>query len=375
MLHLDGSHSLELVAVYGLVSCLALLVLGNGLGRLVDVWPRDAMIRAAILTQNITVSLTCIILALHFSEIFPPSSTVTIYISGTAILLYTLSYLASVAARISVEKDWIVVLCEEDSARLAEVNTNVRTIDLVCNLLAPTLAGILLQHSSYFAAALILVFWVLMSATLELLLLMHIFKSNPILASKEMASGEREGAEAEEGESDSSPWFYENFAGWQTYFRHPVRDSGLGLAMLYMTVLGFDNITWGFCYNQGVTESVLGTLTAVSALVGVMGARVFPLLAGKIGLTSTGLLGFAVQSCCLAFSVASVWAPGSPFSLSAPDSPTHLETSNHDQLVPRYHNTAWRTLGNLTTTVTTTTTADSSYSYISVILLLVGRLG
>ena len=98
---------------------------------------------------------------MSFSQgIFPSSSTVTIYISGTAILLYTLSYLASVAARISVEKDWIVVLCEEDSARLAEVNTNVRTIDLVCNLLAPTLAGILLQHSSYFTAALILVFWV-----------------------------------------------------------------------------------------------------------------------------------------------------------------------------------------------------------------------
>ena len=55
------------MAVYGLVSCLALLVLGNGLGRLVDVWPRDKMIRAAILTQNITVSVTCIILALHFS--------------------------------------------------------------------------------------------------------------------------------------------------------------------------------------------------------------------------------------------------------------------------------------------------------------------
>ena len=105
----------------------------------------------------------------------------------------------------------------------------------------------------------------------------------------------------------------------------------------------------------------------------------FPLLAGKIGLTSTGLLGFGVQSCCLAFSVASVWAPGSPFSLSAPDSPSHLETTNHDQLVPGQHqydhqyNTAWRTADNLTTTATVTTiTADKSY--ISVILLLVGRL-
>ena len=118
---------------------------------------------------------------------------------------------------------------------------------------------------------------VLVSATLELLLLMHIFKKNPILASKETASatGEREGAEAEgeEGESGRCPWFYKNFAGWKTYFHHPVRDSGLGLAMLYMTVLGFDSITWGFCRYQGVTESVLGALTALSALVGVAGAR------------------------------------------------------------------------------------------------------
>ena len=95
-----------------------------------------------------------------FQGIFPPSSTLTLCLSGTAIFLYTLSYLASVAARISVEKDWIVVLCEEDSARLAEVNTNVRTIDLVCNLLAPILAGFLVQYCTYFAAALILVFWV-----------------------------------------------------------------------------------------------------------------------------------------------------------------------------------------------------------------------
>ena len=86
-----------------------------------------------------------------------------------------------------------------------------------------------------------------MSATLELLLLMHIFKKNPLLASKEKpSSGEREAAETDEDDSGGRcPWFYKNFVGWKTYFRHPVRDSGLGLAMLYMTVLGFDNITWG----------------------------------------------------------------------------------------------------------------------------------
>ena len=181
-------------------------------------------------------------------------------------LLYTVSYLCSVTARISVEKDWIVCLCEDDTSRLATVNTNVRTIDLVCNLLAPTLAGIVIENCSYLVAAVILVFWVLVSATLELLLLMQVYKKNPRLHDKCVATEE----------AGSSPWFYENFTGWQTYFTHPVRDAGLGMALLYMTVLGFDNITWGFCYHQGVTESVLGALTALSALVGVLGARLFP---------------------------------------------------------------------------------------------------
>ena len=38
--------------------------------------------------------------------------------------------------------------------------------------------------------------------------------------------------------------------GWVTYMKHPVRNAGLGLAFLYMTVLGFDSITWSYCLLQ-----------------------------------------------------------------------------------------------------------------------------
>ena len=297
-------------------------------------------------------------------EVFVPSSTTTVLISGTALLLYTTSYLSSVAARISVEKDWIVCLCEDDTSTLARVNTNVRTIDLVCNLLAPTLAGVVIERCSYFVAALILVFWVLVSASLELVLLMQVYKKNSRLQDKAVAGDEAEAAPC-----------YKNFSGWKTYFTHHVREAGLGLAMLYMTVLGFDNITWGYCYHQGVSESVLGALTALSALVGVAGARLFPLLARKVGLTTAGLLGFTLQSCLLAVSVSSVWAPGSPFSPSGPDSQDHLESTNHDQVLPNQYvpppvspNTSWR-MDNQTN-ISITSHQDSSY--ISVTLLLVG---
>ena len=40
------------------------------------------------------------------------------------------------------------------------------------------------------------------------------------------------------------------YQGWLTYMKHPVRNAGLGLAFLYMTVLGFDSITWSYCLLQ-----------------------------------------------------------------------------------------------------------------------------
>ena len=68
------------------------------------------------------------------------------------------------------------------------------------------------------------------------------------------------------------------FQGWKSYYEHNVRDAGIGMAILWLTVLGFDNITLGYCKQQGVSESVLGILTGVSALVGVAGTRLYPVL-------------------------------------------------------------------------------------------------
>ena len=59
-----------------------------------------------------------------------------------------------------MEKDWIVAVCGGSCARLSVTNTNVRTIDLAANLLAPLLAGQLLYFCPYYIAALVLIIWV-----------------------------------------------------------------------------------------------------------------------------------------------------------------------------------------------------------------------
>ena len=103
---------------------------------------------------------------------------------------------------------------------------------------------------------------------------------------------------------------------WLCYMRHPARDAGLGLAFLYMTVLGFDNITWGYCLNQCVTESVLGATVGVSAIFGVLGSVTFPFLRKRVGLNRSGVVGTIFQTTALSMCVISVWLVGSPFDIN-----------------------------------------------------------
>ena len=79
-------------------------------------------------------------------------------------------------------------------------------------------------------------------------------------------------------------------SSWRIYFGHEVRNAGIGLAFLYMTVLGFDSITTGYAYSQGVPESILGILLAVGAGVGLLGSVAFPTFVRFVGVERTGNL-------------------------------------------------------------------------------------
>ena len=70
------------------------------------------------------------------------------------------------------------------------------------------------------------------------------------------------------------------------------------------------------------------------------------MLLRRLTLTTTGLLGFSLQTLCLTLCVFSVWAPGSPFSLASWDSSissnislvihddniSHLQPAGHDEV-------------------------------------------
>ncbi|XP_076461583.1 ferroportin-like isoform X2 [Babylonia areolata] len=103
------------------------------------------------------------------------------------------------------------------------------------------------------------------------------------------------------------------YRGWRTYMRYSVALAGMALACLYMTVLGFDNITVAYAVTQGVSESILGVLMGASAVFGILGTFAYPIMRRRLGLVRTGIFALSCEVTCLILCVVSVWMPGSPF--------------------------------------------------------------
>eukprot|EP00092_Neocalanus_flemingeri_P013086 GFUD01014101.1.p1 GENE.GFUD01014101.1~~GFUD01014101.1.p1 ORF type:complete len:517 (-),score=89.43 GFUD01014101.1:192-1742(-) len=305
-------EDLSLIAAYGLANSAVSIIFGASIGNWIDSSKRLRAAKTFLIIQNFSVALDCCLLAAYFHwreeavEYF--GSWITILVSVVSIVIALVSTLASAGSKIVVEKDWIVVIAGGDDDKLASMNSIFRTIDLVCLTVSPVLAGALFTYTNYVIAAIAIGAWNVFSVFVEYFLLVSIYKQFGGLAKKIVP---------QTGTPDASGGIRDkitgSYQGWVYYFSHKVRFAGLGLACLYMTVLGFDNITWAYSIMQCVSESVLGILVAVSALVGIVGSLAFPPLRKLLGAERTGMVGMGALVMSLSLCVVSVWLPGSPF--------------------------------------------------------------
>ncbi|XP_008833858.1 solute carrier family 40 member 1 [Nannospalax galili] len=346
-------NSLLLTAVYGLVVAGSVLVLGAIIGDWVDKNARLKVAQASLVVQNVSVILCGIILMMVFLH---KNELLTMYhgwvLTACYILIITIANianLASTATAITIQRDWIVVVAGEDRSRLADMNATIRRIDQLTNILAPMAVGQIMTFGSPVIGCGFISGWNLVSMCVEYFLLWKVYQKTPALAVK--AALKVEEAELKQlnlpkdtepkplegthlmGEKDSNihelereqePTCASQIAepfrtfrdGWVSYYNQPVFLAGMGLAFLYMTVLGFDCITTGYAYTQGLSGSILSILMGASAITGIMGTVAFTWLRRKCGLVRTGLFSGLAQLSCLILCVISVFMPGSPLDLS-----------------------------------------------------------
>ncbi|XP_012632310.1 ferroportin [Microcebus murinus] len=346
-------NNLLLTAVYGLVVAGSVLVLGAIIGDWVDKNARLKVAQTSLVVQNVSVILCGIILMMVFLH---KNELLTMYhgwvLTSCYILIITIANianLASTATAITIQRDWIVVVAGEDRSKLADMNATVRRIDQLTNILAPMVVGQIMTFGSPVIGCGFISGWNLVSMCVEYFLLWKVYQKTPALAVKAALKVEEtelkqlnvhkdtepnplEGTHlmgekdpnVHELEHEQEPTCASQMAepfrtfrdGWVSYYNQPVFLAGMGLAFLYMTVLGFDCITTGYAYTQGLSGSILSILMGASAVTGIMGTVAFTWLRRKCGLVRTGLISGLAQLSCLTLCVISVFMPGSPLDLS-----------------------------------------------------------
>ncbi|XP_007465041.1 PREDICTED: solute carrier family 40 member 1 [Lipotes vexillifer] len=345
-------NSLLLTAVYGLVVAGSVLVLGAIIGDWVDKNARLKVAQTSLVIQNVSVILCGIILMMVFLH---KKELLTMYhgwvLTSCYILIITIANianLASTATAITIQRDWIVVVAGDDRSKLADMNATIRRIDQLTNILAPMAVGQIMTFGSPVIGCGFISGWNLVSMCVEYFLLWKVYQKTPALAVKAAPKEETELKQLNvyketepkslegthlmgekdpdihelehEQELSCASQMAEPFRtfrdGWVSYYNQPVFLAGMGLAFLYMTVLGFDCITTGYAYTQGLSGSILSILMGASAVTGIMGTVAFTWLRQKCGLVRTGLISGFAQLSCLILCVISVFMPGSPLDLS-----------------------------------------------------------
>ncbi|XP_075385309.1 ferroportin [Tenrec ecaudatus] len=342
-------NSLLLTAVYGLVVAGSVLFMGAIIGNWVDKNARLKVAQTALVVQNVSVILCGIILMMVFLH---KDALLTMYhgwvLTSCYIMIITIANianLASTATTITIQRDWIVVVAGGDRSKLADMNATIRRIDQLTNILAPMAVGQIMTFGSPVIGCGFISGWNLVSMCVEYFLLWKVYQKTPALAVKVTLKVEEtelkqlnahkdteqkpmEGTQLM-GETDSDVQKQEQGCasqlaepfrtfrnGWVSYYNQSVFLAGLGLAFLYMTVLGFDCITTGYAYTQGLSGSILSILMGASAIAGIMGTVAFTWLRRKFGLIRTGLISGFAQFASLSLCVVSVFMPGSPLDLS-----------------------------------------------------------
>jgi iron-regulated transporter 1 len=105
-------ENLRLVAIYGLVTSVSVILLGAAIGNWIDKSQRLFAAQTFLAVQNLATALACVILALYFAEAGKESWPLWLpdAIPIVTIIIADIAQLASVGSKIILEKDWIVII-------------------------------------------------------------------------------------------------------------------------------------------------------------------------------------------------------------------------------------------------------------------------
>lgn len=183
-------------------------------------------------------------------------------------------------------------------SELPKFNSRLRQCDLLTEVTAPILAGLLLLLKSdsfpLFGFFLIAI-WNLISFGPEYALLTSIFKERPDLQTKDVKV-----------DPNAKLSLLKKFMdGWSSFSKQPVALATTAYAILWLSALSPHGVLLTAFLKDGWTmpEWMIGTFRGLGAFFGLAATLIFPKVISKVGLEKGSLLFLAFQFGCVAFAL------------------------------------------------------------------------
>lgn len=178
---------------------------------------------------------------------------------------------------LSLEKNWVVLLVENDEKKMTEINVTIRRIDLGCLTVAPLSFGLLLQalqdpSRQIEAGTLIMGLLFVLSWIPEMRLVQSAYDACTLLQHKD---DEVIHTSAKALVKANSNIFAVLLGSWSKYTSHRVFGASFAYAMIYFTVLDGGSVMLSFLKWSGVSETVIGLSRGVGAGMGLAGSALF----------------------------------------------------------------------------------------------------
>lgn len=293
------NDSLFMVALFGLLDSLAIVLSSPYLGRYVDRSERYSAASNMYFWQNIGtfVSSLGFWILLHRDE--KKDGPVGVSFAVLCILSACISSVGAMGSCISVEREWTKSICgSNDGNILTRMNAIMKRIDLICLICSPIAVGILLETLGYMICLVTMCLYNIIAWVLECYALKSAIEYNQLLNQPVKKNNDAGGVRkvADLGLQDQLT----------VYMNQPFTYYAISLAMTYMTVISFGSTMTAFLAFSGVGEAILSLFRGFGAVCGVSATLIFPRISLTLGLEKTAMYSIIGQALLVFGAVASM---------------------------------------------------------------------
>jgi iron-regulated transporter 1 len=295
------------MSIYALVRAGTSIAFASQVGQYIDHGNRLKVVRVSILWQRVAVVFSCVGFWVLLTQKLPVYAVYTIF--GVNVALGCVERLCSTMNTISVERDWVIVIANDNESVLYSLNSQMRRIDLFCKLMSPLVVAMIHTFSPQ-VAILATLGANGVSMVIEYGLIARVYRVIPALASR---CDWMPNDSSEEGEQ--RPSFIQRFMGQlyligeniSTYKKQDAFLASVSLSILYLTVLSFGGQMVTFLLDSGYTSAVVAFARVGSSFCEMSATWIAPWLMSKIGPIRSGMWFLSFQMISLGIAVIAFW--------------------------------------------------------------------